>query len=262
MKKTATFELETKEDFFVREAYNTLRTNVLFCGRSVKVIVVTSCLDNEGKSTVSLGLARGLAANGERVLLLDADLRKSVFAAKAKVEGNIVGLSQVLSGQSAIDDAIYETNFKGLDMIFAGPFPPNPSEMLTGNDFKKLITDLREVYDHIIIDAPPLGLVIDASAIAGVCDGSILVINRGQIKSRTAQSVKKQLERSGCPILGAVLNQTTKRVSRFGYGYYYSDHYSSYRYSYRNRYGYGYGRKQSLKEPEQDKKSGKEKKKA
>ena len=262
MKKTATFELATKEDFFVREAYNTLRTNLLFCGRSVKVIVVTSCLDNEGKSTVSLGLARALAANGERVLLLDADLRKSVFAVKAKTEGNIVGLSQVLSGQVTVDDAIYETNYTGLDMIFAGPFPPNPSEMLTSGEFKNLIASLRETYDHIIIDAAPLGLVIDASAIASVCDGSILVINRGQIKSRTAQSVKKQLERSGCPILGAVLNQTTKRVSRFGYGYYYSDRYSSYRYSYRYRYVYGYGRKQSLKEPEEDKKSGKEKKKA
>ena len=244
MKKTVEFEWGRKEDFFVREAYNTLRTNVLFCGRDVKVIVITSCLDNEGKSTVSQGLAKGLANNGERVLLLDADLRKSVFAVKAKAEGSIVGLSQVLSGQVAVDDAIYETNCKGLDMIFAGPFPPNPSEMLAGKNFAALISSLREEYDHIIIDAAPLGLVVDASVIAGVCDGSILVVNRGQIKSRTAQNVKKQLERSGCRVLGVVLNQTTRRNARSSYGYYYYSRYgrhANYRYYRKNGYSYGYG---------------------
>ena len=255
MKKTVEFEWGTNKDFFVREAYNTLRTNLLFCGRSIKAIVVTSCLDNEGKSTVSLGLAKGLADNGERVLLLDADLRKSVFASKAKTEGNIVGLSQVLSGQIAADEAIYETNCQGLDVIFAGPFPPNPSELLmAGDEFKKLLTSLRETYDHIIIDAPPLGLVVDAAVVAGTCDGSILVINRGQIKSRLAQNVKKQLERSGCQVLGAVLNQTTRRVNRLGYGYYYYDHYGYHRYA--RRYSY-YGKQTEPKE--QNDKSKKEK---
>ena len=240
MKKTVEFDWGKKNDFFVREAYNTLRTNVLFCGRSIKTIVVTSCLDNEGKSTVSMGLAKGLAENGERVLLLDADLRKSVFASKAKTEGNIVGLSQVLSGQIPVDEAIYATNCAGLDMIFAGPFPPNPSELLTARgEFKNLLDSLRESYDHIIIDAPPLGLVVDAAVIAGTCDGSILVINRGQIKSRLAQSVKKQMERSGCQLLGAVLNQTTRRVNRMGYGYYYYDRRGYRRYA--RRYGY-YGK--------------------
>ena len=227
---------KNNDGFFVREAFNTLRTNVLFCGKNTKAIVITSCLENEGKSTVALGLARGLAENGEHVLFLDADLRKSVMAGLVKSEGTIVGLSQVLSGQVSDEDAIYATDCKGLDVIFAGPFPPNPAELLTGNDFRTLLTSLKERYDHVIIDAAPLGLVVDASAIAAVCDGSILLINRGQIKARMAQNVKKQLERSGCPILGVVMNQTARRGRKSEYGYYYD------RYGYRNSYRYGKGR--------------------
>ena len=236
--KTVELNLENSS-FFVREAFNTLRTNLLFCGRSAKAIVITSCLENEGKSTIAIGLARGLAENGEKVLLLDGDLRKSVLANRVKTEGAIVGLSQVLSGQIQTEDAIYATDCKGLDLIFAGPFPPNPAELLTGKEFKELIASLRNAYDHIIIDAAPLGLVVDASAIAAACDGSILVLNRGAIKARMAQSVKKQLERSGCPVLGVVMNQTTRRSRRSAYGYYY-DAYQSYGHYY-GRHGY-YGR--------------------
>ena len=257
MKKKVEMTWDNSGGFFVRDAFYTLRTNVLFCGREVKAIVITSCLENEGKSTVSIGLAKGLAENGERVLFLDADLRKSVLASRVKTEGTIVGLSQVLSGQIQAEEVIYETDCKGLDVVFAGPFPPNPAELLTGKEFKEFVASLRENYDHIIIDAAPLGLVVDAAAIAEVCDGSILVLNKGQIKSRLAQNVKKQLERSKCQILGAVLNQTTRRNRRSSYGYYYYQRYSSYG-KYYGKYGYGrygaYGKYESKPEATKEQK--------
>ena len=254
MMKTVELPVEMTDGFFVKEAFNTLRTNVLFCGRDIKTIVLTSCLANEGKSTIALGLAKGLAENDEKVLFVDADLRKSVLANRLKTEGTLVGLSQILSGQVKADDAIYPTDSEGLDLVFAGPFPPNPAELLTGKEFKDFISAMRERYDHIIIDAAPLGLVIDAATIAEVCDGSILVLNRGQIKARVAQNVKKQLERSGCPILGAVMNQTTRRSRRSAYGYYYDvyNSYGKYGYGYYGKYGYGAEKKPEL--PEQSKK--------
>ena len=249
--KQVTIIRRWKSDFFVKEAFNTFRTNVLFCGKSIKTIVVTSCMDSEGKSTIAYELARGFADNGERVLFIDSDLRKSVFALNAKVDGTIVGLSQILSGQVSLEDATYATDTKNLDMIFAGPFPPNPAELLTSEDFRTLLSTLREQYDHVIIDTAPLGLVVDAAVIARICDGAILVVNRGQIKSRMAQSVKQQLERSGCQILGAVLNQTTRRGGHFGYGYYY-DHYG-HRRAYRSAYRYG-GKALPEAKPAKDKK--------
>lgn len=205
--KTIELRLDTEANYFMREAFNTLRTNVLFCGTSVKTIAVTSCLAHEGKTTVSLEMARCLAESDRRVLFIDADLRKSTMVSRYTDQSGIVGLSQLISGQADLSDAVYHTQFSGLDMIFAGPYPPNPTELVGSESFRQLLEAVRPHYDYIIIDAPPLGLVVDAAVMASFCDGAILVLHRGKVKYREAQDVIAQIRKSGCPVLGAVLNQ-------------------------------------------------------
>ena len=217
-------------NYFVKEAFNTLRTNILFSGKQVKVILVTSCLAHEGKTTVSFEMARSLAEANKKVLLIDADLRKSVTASRYTKERGIAGLSQVLSGQVDLNAATYRTQILGMDMIFAGPFPPNPAELVGSPSFKEILDTVRDHYDYIIIDAPPLGLVIDAAIMATVCDGAVIVLNQGTVKYRLAQNVKNQLSKSGCRILGVILNQTQKSRRALGNkGYYekYSEYYGA-----------------------------------
>lgn len=221
--------LDEKQNYFMREAFNTLRTNILFSGKNIKTIVVTSCVAHEGKTTISFETARNLAESGKKVLLLDVDLRRSVMVSRYTKDRGLMGLSQVLSGQIEADDAICKTQVEGLDIIFAGPYPPNPTELVGSPAFKELLDSKRDAYDYIIIDAAPLGLVIDAAVMASVCDGAILVINAGHVKYRFAQGVKEQLEKSGCKILGVVLNQIDRKHSDSGTSYYSS------------KYGYGAG---------------------
>lgn len=205
--KTVKLLLNSEANYFMREAFNTLRTNLLFCGNSIQTIAITSCFAHEGKTTVALEMARSLSEFGKRVLFVDADLRKSVMVSRYTDQSGIAGLSQLLSAQAGLSDAVYHTQFSNLDIIFAGPYPPNPTELVGGETFRQLIEAVKPHYDYIIIDAPPLGLVIDAAVIAEICDGAVLVLHRGKVKIRMAQDVIEQLRRSGCRVLGAVLNQ-------------------------------------------------------
>lgn len=226
--KTIEIKNNEQDNYFMREAFSTLRTNILFSGKDVKTVIVTSCFAHEGKTTVSLNLCISLAGAGKRVLLVDADLRKSAFVTRYTKEKGVLGLSQVLSGQVEADQAIYPTSVAGLDVIFTGPFPPNPAELVGSAAFKELLASKRPHYDYIIIDAPPLGLVIDAAVMASVCDGAVLVINTGTVKRRVALDVKAQLEKSGTRLMGVVLNQVQKKSGRAAkaggarYSHYYS----------------------------------------
>lgn len=209
-------------DYKISEAYKTLRTNVQFSGEDVKVIAVTSCTPNEGKSTTSLNLAISLAEIGKKVMFIDADLRKSVIVNRYKVEGSIKGLSHYLSGQNTLEEVCYATNVSNLHVIFSGPFVPNPAELLGGKKFAALIPALRNVYDYVIIDTPPLGRVIDSAVISKCCDGAMMVISSGAISYKFAQTTKSQLEKSNVPILGVVMNKVPiTRNSYYGkyYGY-------------------------------------------
>ncbi len=212
---------EASSNYYIREAFNTLRANLLFSGKDVKVILLTSCFAHEGKSSVSFDLCRNLAESGKKVLLVDADLRKSVMISRYTKERRIYGLSQILSGQVDAKDAICNTNVDGMDIVFAGPYPPNPTELAGSSAFKEFLDSHRDAYDYIIVDAPPLGLVIDAAVMSCVCDGAVLVLNVGHVKYRSAQHVKQQLEKSGCKLLGVVLNQVDRKKSIRGQYIYY-----------------------------------------
>lgn len=227
------FENKKELDFKTNEAYKRVRTNITFSGEDIQVIAVTSSVPNEGKSEVSFRLAESFAEDGKRVLYVDADIRKSVTIARYGVDRETVGLSHYLSGQTKnLDDIIYETDINNLYTIFTGAKAPNPAELLGRPKFARMLEDLRQQFDFIIIDCPPLGSVIDAVLVAKNCDGTILVIESDNISYKLAQSVKKQLDQSDCKILGVILN----KVQTGGKGYY--GYYKGY-YGYYDDYGYG-----------------------
>lgn len=238
MNKVRFSKLE-KLEYKINEAYKALRTNLSFCGDDIKVILLTSCTPNEGKSTVAIRLSQALAEDNKNVIMIDADLRKSVLVGRHGIigENEIKGLSHYLSGQASLDEVVCETDVEGMYTIFAGPVTPNPTELLGNKYFDRMITEMRDQYDYIIIDAPPLGSVIDAAIITKVCDGAILVIENNVISYRFAQDVKKQLEMIDCKILGAILNKVDTSKSGYYGGYYKGYYKKGYYGGYQNKYG-------------------------
>lgn len=211
-----------------REEYRTLRTNLEFTGVENRVITITSCTPNEGKSTVSYYLAVALAESGKSTLFIDADMRKSVFTKRFSVEGKRKGLSHLLSGQSEVKDVIYSTNKEMLYLLPVGKFPSNPTELLANGCLEKLLPALKGMFDYVVIDTPPLGSVIDAAVIAKYSDASMLVLASNVSAKREAKKIVNQLKMANSNFLGVVLNKVDVKDS----GYYYK------------RYGgfYGYGR--------------------
>lgn len=197
---------ETKK-YYVDEAYKALRANIQFCGTDVKAIAITSCQPNEGKSTMAVEIAKSLAEAGKKVLLIDADLRKSVIVKRYASEAGICGLSQYLSGQSTLDEVLFATQIEGFHMIFSGQFPANPVELLGSSAFARLIEEQTKVYDYVLVDTPPLDVVIDCAVVSAVCDSAIMVIATDRITRQRAIAIKKQLTKSGVHILGVVLNK-------------------------------------------------------
>ncbi len=214
-------------DFQGNEAYKTLRTNIQFCGSDIKIIGLTSCIPNEGKSSVSLNLAVSIAEAGKKVVFVDADLRKSVIIGRYKIDRPIKGLTHYLSGINKADEIIYKSSIENLHMIFSGPVTPNPSELLGGAKFANLIQVLGQSYDYVIIDTPPIGSVIDGAIIAKICNGMIMVVESKRISYKFGQKVKNQLDKTGCRILGAVLNKVDINEKGY-YGKYYGNYYGSY----------------------------------
>lgn len=218
-----------KLDFRSNEAYKQIRTNIQLCSSNIKVICITSSLPNEGKSSVSFNLAVCMAESDKKVLFIDADLRKSVIVGRYKPNQEVLGLSHYLAGMKALEDVLYQTNIPNLDMIFTGPVPPNPVELLGNNTFINLLDCMREEYDYIVIDTPPLGSVIDSVVVAEHCDGVVLVIEANAISYKLIKGVKKQLEKGNCRILGAILNKVDIKKGVYQY---YGKKYKKYENSY------------------------------
>lgn len=212
-------------DFRTQESYKTLRSNIGFCGASIQTIAVTSTVPNEGKSNVALHLAISMAEAGYKVLFIDADMRKSVIVGKYRVGQVKEGLTNFLSGQEEWEDCVCETEYENLHCIFAGPVPPNPSELLGSTIFVDKLESLKSEYDYVIIDTPPIGSVIDGAVVASVTDGSVIVIEANRMSYRQIKKTKEQLEKSGSRVLGAVLNKVEVTGS---YGRYYGNYYGYY----------------------------------
>ena len=236
------FLLSVKDDFFLTEAYKTLRTNVVFSltgEGACKVITITSSVQSEGKSITAANLALSFAAADKRVLLIDCDLRKPKLARLLQMNAT-AGLSNVLIEPQLLNSAVQPYQNTKMHVILSGNIPPNPSELLGSIRMEKLLEEMRNHYDYIILDSPPINMVTDAVILANKTDGVLFVVRAGHAERGNIQHALEQLEYAHAKVLGFVLNGTTSeggrygRYGRYGYG----------RYGYK-RYGYGYGYKRN-----------------
>lgn len=208
------------------EAYRNLRMNLMFTGTDaapVRSVLVSSPGPAEGKSTTALNLAVMLAQQGQRVLLMDADLRRPALHRTLDLLRE-PGLSNLVVGDADPRDAIRPSVLPNLDVLPSGPFPPNPSELLTSETMERLLETLEDRYSHVVIDSPPVLAVTDAALLAARADGLLLVLRSGETEQKAAERSVDQVRRIGVRVLGAVLNEVGASTTEESYylRYYYS----------------------------------------
>lgn len=214
-----TLEIAQKKLEFIKKAeeyYNTLCTNIQLSGDKLKVISVTSVNPGEGKTTTSVNIARSFARAGYKTLLIDGDTRNSVISGVFKSREKITGLTEFLSGTADLSYGLCDTNIENLFVVQSGSVSPNPTALLQSKNFNDMIETLRKYFDYIIVDTPPVGIVIDAVIITQKCDASILVTATGEANKRDVQKAKQQLEQTGKLFLGVVLNKLDISVDKYG----------------------------------------------
>lgn len=211
--------------FSVEEAYKSLRTNLIFSmpEESCKVIEITSANQNEGKSVTAINLAVALAKNGEKVILIDCDLRLATIAKKLKIKQK-PGLTNLLFGLNGSQEVIYH-HPSGIDVIPAGDLPPNPSETLGSSRMVTMLEFMKNHYDYVILDAPPIGVVTDAAVLAPKVSGIILVVRQGQTRYEGIDDAVRKLQFANGNILGFVL--THAHLEKKDYSRYVSDFHSN-----------------------------------
>ena len=204
------------------EAYKSLRTNLEFLSTSgnCKTILITSSVPEEGKSNVALNLAMTLTASGNRVVLVDCDLRKATISRYLRIPRNHTGLTNVITSkdEGALAAALVRVKDSGITVL------PNPTELLSTPMTEKIFASLQKAFDYVIIDTPPVSVVTDAAVLCGIADGVLLVVRPGVTTIQSAQLSKKNLEAVNAHILGVVMNgyNGTQSGRRDGYSYAYS----------------------------------------
>ena len=219
-------------DYAGQEAINTLCTNLSFSGESMQKIMITSAHASEGKSFISMNIMRTIAMLGKRVVLVDADLRRSFIKSAYGLQfpdEKKYGLAHFLAGKTSEGNIVYRTNLPGACMIPVGREIANPLPLLNSARFSELMDHLSDQFDYVLVDAPPVGVVVDAAEIAKSCDGTLFVVGYNEVRRRELIEAKEQIEQTGCPIIGAVLNQVDfdNYMNR---NYYYKAHDSGYEY--------------------------------
>ena len=239
MQKTLHKNLE----FTATEQYKLLRTNLRFTiPENVKcpIIGVTSSMRGEGKSTTSINLAYVLAENGNRVLLMDGDLRLPSVAKKMKLKSS-PGLTDLLMGEGVKLDDFKTSVMDNWYILPSGDIPPNPSELLGSRRMEAVLKTLSENFDYIVIDLPPVNIVSDAISISPMLTGMVVVVREDFLEKRELEQCVNQLKLAGVKVLGFVMNESGSRKNAYGryrrYKYY--KYYKSYAYT----YGYGDNKK-------------------
>jgi capsular exopolysaccharide synthesis family protein len=207
----------------VAESLRSIRTNMAFVKKDAQMIAVSSSVSGEGKTFVSINLAGVIALSGKKTVIIDLDLRKPKIHLGLFLD-NILGMSNLLVGQCSITDCIQKSTIEGLDVITSGPIPPNPSELTLNKSFLKIIEELKEIYDVIVIDNPPIGIVSDGVQILAMADVPIYVFKANYSKRHFVGRINELIDVQGFRNLNVVLNGVNAKHTRYGYGY-----------------GYGYG---------------------
>ena len=232
-----------KLDFICREAMNTLCTNLSYCGKDVKKIMITSRYAGEGKSYISMNLLRTFSQLGRTTVLIDTDLRASGIQLDYQLryfKKNRYGLSEYLSGICGLDEVLYRTNLPNTYIIPAGHEAPNPLQLLDTKTMEDLVNFLAERFDIVLVDTPPVGVLVDAVATAKFCDGALIVVGYQKGKQQEIGDAVDNIMQTGCKLLGAVLNGVKFNTMSNRYYYYNSERYDG---NYSKRY---YDRKKKL----------------
>ena len=221
------------------EAYKSLRTNLNFLTSSTgaRAIVVTSTMPEEAKSNVSVNLALTLAEDGKNVALVDCDLRKPVLHKYLKAGHNVKGVSNIVSNQCKLEEALLRLEQFKITFLPDGTPPPNPSELLGSARMQQMIQQLRATFDYVIFDAPPISMVTDAAVIGNQVDGALFVVRSSYAPAESVEAAVKKLKDTGVKVLGAVLTRYDAKTALKGSNYAYN--YYSY------GYGYSYGTSQT-----------------
>ena len=215
-----------------KESVNTLCTNLSFMGANKKVIMLTSVQSHEGKSLMTLSTALTMAELGYKVVMVDMDLRKSQLKSRYSMqvtEGTGEGAVHYLSGKANIESILYRIEGYGLDIVPVGRTVQNSLPLLNSNKVSELLKRLRGEYDYVFVDAPPIGMIIDAAEISKSCDGALLIVKYNTVTKTEIVDAKRQLEQAKCEILGAVLNDVAFDTlsSKHYYNKHYYSHYES-----------------------------------
>lgn len=220
-----------KLDYACNEAINTLCTNLFYCGDDIRTVLFTSRYEQEGKSSIAMNVMRTLASFGKRVVLVDADLRCSSLARRYRfsyTQQEAFGLAQYLAGMCPLEEVVYETNLPNACILPAGREVLSSLRLLASPRYGEMIETLREHFDVILVDSPPAGVIVDAVEIAKYCDGAIIVVAYNTGRKQEVGEVASSIAKTGCKVLGAVMNGVDLDSFRNRKYYYRSERYSSY----------------------------------
>lgn len=220
-------------EFACQEAMNTLATNLFYCGDNVKTVMLTSRYADEGKSFTTLNLMRTLASLGKNVVLVDMDLRCSCIVSHYGIKfqtDQSKGLAHYLAGLCEIEDVVYQTNVTNAYMVPIGREVESSLQLLSSNRMQPLMEVLAQEFDIVLIDTPPVGVIVDGLEIAKYCSGALVVVSANRGRKREITEVVRQIKSTGCPVLGAVLNNVEFSSFTNRTYYYKSERYSSYYY--------------------------------
>ncbi|HDR7245208.1 TPA: CpsD/CapB family tyrosine-protein kinase [Bacillus pacificus] len=202
----------------ISEQYRNIRTNIEFAAvdKNLHSLMVTSANPSEGKTTTTANMAVVFAQQGKKVLLIDADMRKTAMHQMFQVD-NIFGLTNVLTHSERLEKCVQTTSVDNLHFLACGPIPPNPAELLGSKSMQELLAQAYSTYDLVIFDLPPILAVTDAQIMANVCDASILVVRSESTDKETAVKAKGLLESAKGKLLGVVLNDREREQGLYYY---------------------------------------------
>ncbi len=210
--------LNKNSSFAVREAYKNLRTNIRFFLNQdgCKKFCITSGSMGEGKSITIMNLALSIAENGQKVLLIDADMRRPAIA-RLLMEKVSPGLSNVLAGMATQEQVLHKEVSPNLDVILSGDVPPNPSELLGSDRMHALLDTLSAQYDYILVDAPPVNAVSDARVIANMLDGVLYLVRQNRTERESVKRGIAQLKLTDAKLLGFIINGIDPEDNKYCY---------------------------------------------
>lgn len=243
-------------EYASNEAMNTLCTNLSYCGKDVRAILFTSRYEHEGKSSITMNVMRTMASLGKRVVLVDADLRRSVLARRYKFQyasKSTPGLAQYLAGMNELDDVVYKTDIPGAYIIPSGKTVLNSLQLLVSARYERMMKKLREQFDIVLVDSSPAGVIIDPIEIARFCDGALIVVAYNRGRKQEIGEVADSIAQTGCTVLGAVMNGVDLSSYQNKKYYYRSEKYAYY---YKPSRKAGFSKEKGGKDkPEQSRKS-------